>query len=231
MCTKVGDGRQPPRRVLRFLVEVKRVSPGGVVLLGLLVLLVVMTPKAAATPTAQPAGPAAPAAAPAGLVAVAQAASRQTGIDADVLLAISWVECRYGRCRAGQPDTLVPPDLRRHVDAASMLPGGSTAVLLGLLDGRRIGDWVNPQAVAGGQHAMGFMQFLPTTWRQEARLAPGHPEDPYSPRDSMVVAGSYLARLESGAALRGRRNIRGALAVYGGSDAYAQQVLDLLAAD
>ena len=215
--------------MLRFPVEVRKVSPEGVLLLGLLVLVVLLAPKVAATQAAEPAGSVPPA--PAGLVAVAQEASRLTGVEADVLLAVSWVECHYGRCRAGQPDTLVPADLRRHVDAASMLPGGSTAVLLGLPDGRRIGDWVNPLAVAGGQHAMGFMQFLPATWRQEAPLAPGHPQDPFSPRDSMVVAGSYLARLESGAALRGRRNIRGALAVYGGSDDYAQQVLDLVAAD
>ena len=76
--------------------------------------------------------------------------------------------------------------------------------MLGLKDGRRIGDWVNPQPV-NGEHAMDFMQFLPSSWRVEAAAAPGQPQDPYQP------AG----------------DLRGALAVYGGSLAYADQVLSL----
>ena len=64
-----------------------------------------------------------------------------TAIDGNVLLAIAKVECDYGRCRSGQPDDLVPADLRAHVDAAALLSGGATVVLLALPDGRRVGDW------------------------------------------------------------------------------------------
>jgi membrane-bound lytic murein transglycosylase B len=169
----------------------------------------------------------APAGAPSPLVAVARRAGRLTGADPAVLLAISEVECNFGRCRAGQPDAMVPADVRGHVDRAALQPGGATATLLGISDGRRIGDWVDPIPVAGGQHAMGFMQFLPSTWRQEAPLAPGRPRDPYQPMDAMVAAGSYLARLQSGALDGRRRTLRTALAAYGGDGAYADRVLAL----
>jgi hypothetical protein len=122
----------------------------------------------------------------------------------------------------------VPADIRAAVDASALQPGGATAQLLNLPDGRRIGDWVNPQPV-GAEHAMGFMQFLPSTWRTEAAAAPGGPRDPYRPLDAMVVAGSYLRRIELGATGGGQHDLRGALAVYGGSTAYADQVLALAA--
>jgi hypothetical protein len=116
----------------------------------------------------------------------------------------------------------------QNIDAAALQPGGATATMLGLKDGRRIGDWVNPQPVGPAQeHAMGFMQFLPSTWRVELVAAPGRPQDPYRPLDAMVTAGSYLHRLETGAAGGVPHDLRGALAVYGGSLAYADQVLSL----
>jgi hypothetical protein len=65
----------------------------------------------------------------------------------------------------------VPADIRATIDTAALQPGGATAALLGLPDGTRIGDWVNPQAV-GAEHAMGFMRVLPSTWRVEAAVAP-----------------------------------------------------------
>jgi membrane-bound lytic murein transglycosylase B len=179
---------------------------------------------AAATPAA---GMVIPAGAPAALVTVARRAGQLTGVDPAVLLAISRVECDFGRCRAGQPDAMVPADVRGHIDRAALLPGGETFQLLGLDGGRRIGDWVNPIPVAGGQHAMGFMQFLPSTWRQEAPLAPGRPRDPYRPYDAMVAAGSYLARLQSGAVDGRPRSLRLAIAAYGGDGAYADRVLAL----
>jgi membrane-bound lytic murein transglycosylase B len=181
-----------------------------------------------ATVTATPsAARTVPAGAPESLVAVARQAGRRTGTDPAVLLAISEVECDFGRCRAGQPDALVPSDVRSRVDQAALRPGGATANLLGIADGRRIGDWVDPIPVAGGQHAMGFMQFLPSTWRHEAPLAPGRPRDPYRPLDAMVAAGSYLARLQNGALDGRRRTLRSALAAYGGDPAYADRVLAL----
>ncbi len=146
--------------------------------------------------------------APKGLVAIAFQAGQATGIDGNVLIAIAKV------------------DVRAHVDAAALQPGGITAALLGLADGRRIGDWVNPQPV-GAEHAMGLMQFLPSTWRGEAAPAPGRPQDPYRPLDAMTTAGSYLHRLETGAAGGQQRDLRGALAVYGGSLAYADRILSL----
>lgn len=163
--------------------------------------------------------------APAQLISIASQAGQLTSVDPNVLLAISKIECNFGRCRSGQPEGFVPVDVRGHVDRAALRPGGTTASLLELTDGREIGDWVNPEPVAGGQHAMGFMQFLPTTWREEVAAAPGRPSDPYKPFDSMVVAGSYLARLQSGAEDGRRHSLHGALAVYGGSAYYADQVL------
>jgi membrane-bound lytic murein transglycosylase B len=186
------------------------------------------TPGAAADPALRaPAGAPAVAAAPAPLVRLAEQAGALTGVDPAVLLAISEVECDFGRCRSGQPDAMVPADLRRHVNPAALRPGGETVQLLGLADGRRIGDWVDPLAVAGGQHAMGFMQFLPSTWRQEAPLAPGRPADPYLPRDAMLTAGSYLARLRRGAVDGQPRGLRAAVAAYGGDTAYADRVIAL----
>ena len=209
----------------------RRGTAEGLVALALLLLMGAAAPQLqealAGPPTPELSASTAPAGAPAPLVAVARRASRLTGTSAGVLLAISDVECDFGRCRAGQPDTMVPADVRGRIDRAALQPGGETAALLGLADGRRIGDWVDPIPVAGGQHAMGFMQFLPSTWRHEAPLAPGHPSDPYRPSDAMVAAGSYLARLQSGALDGRRRTLRIALAAYGGDLAYADRVLAL----
>ena len=206
---------------------VGRGSTGGLIALGCLLVVGAAAPQLqselTASPTPEP-GFTAPAGPPAQLVAVARQASSLTGVDAAVLLGISEVECDFGRCRSGQPDVMVPADVRSHVDTAALQPGGETVKLLGISDGRRIGDWVDPIAVAG-QHAMGFMQFLPSTWRHESRLAPGQPRDPYRPYDSMVTAGSYLARLQNGALDGRRRTLRTALATYGGDGAYADRVL------
>jgi hypothetical protein len=57
------------------------------------------------------------------------------------------------------------------------------------------------------------MQVVPSTWRTEAAAAPGSPDDPYRPLDAMTVAGSYLRRIELGAAGGGQHDLRGALAV------------------
>jgi membrane-bound lytic murein transglycosylase B len=208
--------------------DVGKATAAGAALLVLVTALVVVGPTGHAVDTAARTAPVT--GVPAGLVAVAREAGALTGVDPNVLLAISRVECDCGRCRSGQPDGLVPADVRTRVDAGALQPGGATARLLGIADGRRLGDWVNPAPVAGGEHAMGFMQFLPSTWRQESSRAPGSPRDPYRPRDSMVVAGSYLARLQRGAVDGHRHGLRSAIAVYGGSDDYADQVLALAAA-
>jgi hypothetical protein len=124
--------------------------------------------------------------APPGLVELAFQAGAATTIDGNVLLTIAKIETDWGRARQAQPDDLVPADIRLAVD---LQPGGATAQLLGLLDGRRIGDWVDPQPV-GAEHTIGFVQFLPSTWRTETAAAPGAPRDPYRPLDALVVARS-----------------------------------------
>ena len=210
----------------------RRGTAGGLVALALLLLMGAMAPalQDALAAMSAPDGPRTqPEGAPSALVAVAHQAGRLTGADPAVLLAISEVECDFGRCRADQPDAMVPQDVRSRVDRAALQPGGATANLLGIAEGRRIGDWVDPIPVAGGQHAMGFMQFLPSTWRREAPLAPGRPGDPYRPIDAMVAAGSYLGRLQSGALDGRHRTLRDALAAYGGDTAYADRVLSLTA--
>ncbi len=164
--------------------------------------------------------------APKGLVAIAVQAGRLTQQDPNALLAIARVETEWGQAQNGQPDDLVPADIQAHVDLAALQPGGATAALVALAGGRRLGDWVNPQPV-GAQHAMGFMQFLPSTWRFEAAAAPGRPQDPYRPLDATVTAGSYLARLQNGAEDGRKRSLRDALAVYGGDLAYADNILAL----
>jgi hypothetical protein len=83
----------------------------------------------------------------AGLVLVAFQAGAATGIDPNVLLAIAKIETDWGQARNGQPDDLVPADIRASVSVTELLPGGATISLLDLAGGRRIGDWVNPQPV------------------------------------------------------------------------------------
>jgi hypothetical protein len=203
---------------------VKLVAAAGAAILALIVLVVALL---SAGPGASASGVSpALASAPPGLVAVAFQAGAVTGIDPNVLLAIAKVETNWGQARNGQPDDLVPADIRADVDVAALQAGGAAATMLRLAGGRRIGDWVNPQPV-NGEHAMGLMQFLPSTWRVEFAAAPGSPHDPYRPADALLTAGSYLHRLETGAAGGVPHDLRGALAVYGGSVAYADQVLSL----
>ena len=132
---------------------------------------------------------------------------------------------RLGRARETQPDDLVPADIRATIDAAALQPGGATATLLGLPDGRRIGDWVNPQPV-GAEHAMGCAVPALRLARRGGRRA-WWCARPYRPLDTMGAVGSYLRRLETGAEDGRQRDLRAALALYGGSTAYADQVLAL----
>jgi hypothetical protein len=123
--------------------------------------------------------------APPALVPLAFQAGAMTGIDANVLLAVAKVETDSGRARQGQPDELVPADIRPGAGPAALQAGGATAQLLGLHDYRRIGDWVNPQAV-GAEHAMGFVQLLPFSWRAEAAAAAGASDDRQADADIVL---------------------------------------------
>ncbi|MHB8507645.1 MAG: M23 family metallopeptidase [Candidatus Dormibacteria bacterium] len=164
---------------------------------------------------------------PGGLQGVAEDASNRTGVPAAVLLAVACVETSYGRAR-NRADLIaaIPGDILANVDEGRLSADGDTSRLLGLSDGRVPGNWVNPAPVATAdawEHAMGFMQFLPSTWRPEAAAAQpriGHVADPYVPLDAMIVAGTYLGDLAAGGA-----GVVGALAQYGGSAAYAEEVL------
>src|SRR5215472_7841057 len=105
---------------------------------GTLALIVLVVALQSAGPGASASGLSpALAGAPPGLVAVAFGAGPATGIDPNVLLAIAKVETDWGQARNGQPDDLVPADIRADVDVAALRAGGATATMLGLNDGRR----------------------------------------------------------------------------------------------
>jgi len=185
----------------------------------------VISARLQATATQPPAG----CRPPAGLIPVAQQAARASGTPAAILLAVACVETGYGVVR--NPEGLVvgiPADILRSVDLGKLAPDGATIAMLGIAEGRHPGNWVDPLPVksAGGfEHALGFMQFIPSTWRAEqpaALRALGHIADPYSPLDAMTVAGFYLGRLAGS-----QHDYSAALTTYGGSPAYAQRVLAL----
>lgn len=166
--------------------------------------------------------------APPGLVPAAELAAAGTTIPATVLLAVACVETGYGRAdNDASLEQLLPPDILEAVDGSRLDRGGATMLALGL-ERRTLGSWVNPAPVTtehGVEHAMGFMQFLPSTWRSQAAGAErlvGHRPDPYEPGDAMTVAGSYLASVAGPG-----RDLRQALRQYGGSDAYAARVMNM----
>src|SRR5258708_6246012 len=68
--------------------------------------------------------------------------------------------------------------------------------MVGRPAGIRLGDWADPVPV-GSEHALGFAQFLPSTWRRvaAAHLRTGGVWDPYSPPDALTLAGYYLKAL------------------------------------
>src|SRR6188508_3523601 len=72
--------------------------------------------------------------------------------------------------------------------------------------------------------AVGWMQFMPDTWRQYGVDADGNGvADPWNAQDAIYAAAHYLAA--SGAAT----DLRGALLAYNHSEAYADRVLQLTA--
>jgi hypothetical protein len=130
----------------------------------------------------------------------ARQAAQRTGVDELVLLAVTYGETRWGQAQAGVPDDQAQAwlgDLAFAVDEAALAPGGPVAVQVGRPAGVTLGDWVDPVPV-GAEHAVGFAQFLPSTWRRTAaaHARPGGGVwDPYRPLDAMTLAGYYLATL------------------------------------
>ena len=104
-------------------------NPARLLTAGILTLVVLAPALFAAGTGASGLSPAL-ADAPKGLMPIALQAGQLTGIDGNVLLAVAKVETDWGRARHGQPDNLVPADVRANVDAAALQPGGATAALL-----------------------------------------------------------------------------------------------------
>jgi hypothetical protein len=131
---------------------------------------------------------------PVGVAADALQASVRTGVDVNVLLAAAYVESHWGQAARQVPDATARQwlgDLVGDVDLAALAPGGAVAAEVNRPAGVALGDWVDPQAV-GAEHAVGFMQLLPSTWHAYAggRARPeGGPWDPYRPLDAMTLAG------------------------------------------
>jgi murein DD-endopeptidase MepM/ murein hydrolase activator NlpD len=136
---------------------------------------------------------------PSGVELAARQAAQQTGVPELALLALTYRETGWGQAAQGVPDDVAAAwlgDLAGAVDQAAIAPGGTVAALVGRPAGVHLGDWLNPQPV-GGEHAAGFAQFLPSTWRSlaAAHVRPGRGWDPYNPADALTLAGFYLADL------------------------------------
>jgi cell wall-associated NlpC family hydrolase len=111
-----------------------------------------------------------------------RAAQTCTGLPWQVLAAIGFSESRHAAGDA-DPNTgdVTPPIVGLALDGN---------------DGRaRLTD---PSSPGGWVHALGPMQFLPTTWRTWARLAPGRPAgavpSPQNAWDAIYTAAAYLCR-------------------------------------
>jgi len=137
---------------------------------------------------------------PAGVELAARPAAQQTGVPEQALLALTYRETQWGQAAAGVPDDQAVAwlgDLAGSIDVTALGPGGTVATEVGRPQGIRLGDWINPQPI-GGEHAVGFAQFLPSTWRSvgAAHQRPGGAAwNPYSPADALILAGYYLADL------------------------------------
>lgn len=84
------------------------------------------------------------------------------GLAWEVLAGIGWVESRHGG-GAFDPDT---GEMTRHIFGPPLDGNGDTLALR------------DPSSVDGWVHAEGPLQFLPSTWRRWATLAPGRPSGP-----------------------------------------------------
>lgn len=131
-----------------------------------------------------------------------------SGLPWQVLAAIGYFESRHAAGRA-DPNTgnVNPPIIGAPLDGK---------------DGRaRIPD---PTSSDGWMHALGPMQFLPTTWRTWERLAPGRPTgalpSPQNAWDAIYTAAAYLCRGS------GRlTDLRASIDSYAGSPDYYPRVM------
>ena len=178
-------------------------TAGGDVLAGVDLALAPVAPSAAALTEITP-----------GLLRVYQeAAGTCPGLPWPVLAAIGWVESRHGD---------------GHIDPAT---GQVTPPIFGPpLDGRDGRALVlDPSAPDGYVHALGPMQFLPSTWAVWATVAPGRPPtaapDPQNAWDAIYSAARKLC---GGQPALG--DVETALLAYNPSAAYVVAVLAKAAA-
>ena len=147
---------------------------------------------------------------PGDLLAVYQAASLDCpGLPWQVLAAIGWTESRHAQGRADPATGQVsPPILGPAIDGR---PGFAA-----------IRDPASPD---GWAHAVGPMQFLTTTWRAWATLAPERPDDatpdPHNAWDAIYTAAAYLC---AGKPRLG--DLHAAVLRYNRSETYYRTVLD-----
>ena len=130
------------------------------------------------------------------------------GLPWQVLAAIGYLESRHAAGRA-DPRT---GDVNPPITGAPLDGNGGRA---------RIADASSPD---GWMHALGPMQFLPTTWRTWARLAPGRPAgtvpSPQNAWDSIYTAAAYLCRGAPHVA-----DLRASINSYAGSTDYYPRVM------
>jgi cell wall-associated NlpC family hydrolase len=126
----------------------------------------------------------------------------------------------------------IPADMLKYTDPAELLPGGSVHDEIGLHGDFHIADWttvlgwvhwpivgwvpdlINPP---GGEHGVGFLLMMPSSWRAWVQEVPDglpHQLDPYRPYDSFLVMACHLKHTEdrSGLGLAGTVD---ALAAFG----------------
>ena len=131
-----------------------------------------------------------------------------TGLPWQVLAAIGFFESRHAAGRA-DPNTgdVNPPIIGSPLDGN----GGRARI-------------TDPSSSDGWMHALGPMQFLPTTWRTWERLAPGRPTgavpSPQNAWDAIYTAAAYLCR-GSGQLT----DLRAAIDSYAGSTDYYPRVM------
>ena len=141
-----------------------------------------------------------------------QAASTCSGLPWQILAAIGWAESRHGSGRI-DPDTgqTVPPILGPALDGSGI--GGNRTPI------------PDPSMPGGWARAIGPMQFLSTTFRAWAVLAPGRSEaaepDPQNAWDASFTAARYLCGGKPAIT-----DLRGAIFRYNHSQAYVSSVID-----
>jgi hypothetical protein len=186
---------------------VKIVAATAAVLLGVPVALAAVV--GGLPPAPEPPSPTAASEIPADLLPVYQGAAQTcAGLPWPVLAAIGWVESWHAERRA-DPATgdVVPPIIGPALDGR---PGFAA-----------IPDPTQPD---GWAHALGPMQFLPSTWARWATLAPGRASEA-----AASVHNAWDAIYSSAAKLCGGRDrledVGGAVLAYNRSKAYLDQVM------